>query len=132
MPVDPEQIKEAVATLAGAHVGLSLLVLHGSRARGEARPDSDWDFAYLASAACDPSMLHADLALLLGSDHVDLVDLAGAGGLIRYRVARDGIVFFEATPGTFDRFWFAAVSFWCDAGPVLRAGYASILNELGP
>jgi predicted nucleotidyltransferase len=132
VPVDPTQTHEAVATLARAHVGLSLLVLHGSRARGDARPDSDWDFAYLASAAFDPSLLHADLALSLGSDRIDLVDLTTAGGLIRYRAARDGIVLFEAAPGTFDRFWFESVSFWCDAESVLRAGYASILKDLGP
>ena len=123
---------EAVARVARAHASLELLVLHGSRARGEAREDSDWDFAYLAAEPFDVSLLYADLAIALGSDHVDLANLATTGGLIRYRVARDGAIAFEARPGSFDRFWFAAVSFWCDAEPVLRAGYDATLNELGP
>lgn len=109
-----------------------MLVLHGSRARGDAHATSDWDFAYVAEATVDPSLLFADLAAALGTDRVDLVDLASAGGLIRYRVARDGVVLFESRNGLFDRFWFDAVSFWCDAGPVLRTGYESVLAGLGP
>lgn len=118
--------------VARSHAGLKLFVLHGSRARGDARDDSDWDLAYLATSALDVSLLYADLALALTTDGVDLVDLATAGGLIRYRVARDGIVVVESEPGAFDKFWFAAVSFWCDAAPVLRAGYKRILDGLGP
>ncbi|HEY6877144.1 MAG TPA: hypothetical protein VI299_03955, partial [Polyangiales bacterium] len=68
----------------------------------------------------------------LGTDHVDLANLATAGGLIRYRIARDGLVVFEADPKQFERFWFDAVSFWCDAAPVLQAGYKAILDGLTP
>lgn len=106
-------------------------MLHGSRARGDARDDSDWDFAYLAPKEFDSSLLYADLAVALRTDRVDLADLSTAGGLIRYRVARDGVVVHESEAGTFYRFWFAAVSFWCDAGPVLRAGYKAVLEGLG-
>ena len=108
-----------------------LLVLHGSRARGDARAESDWDFAYLAAATTDIPALHAKLALALGTDAVDLTDLATAGGLFRYRTARDGIVLFEREPRLFEKFWFNAVSFWCDAAPVLRAGYKTVLDGLG-
>ncbi len=128
---DPSLL-EAVHAVMAARAGLDLLVLHGSRARGEAREDSDWDFGYLGAASLEVSELYADLALTLRTDRIDLVDLARAGGLIRYRVARDGIVLFEREPGMFERFWFNAVSFWCDAEPVLRAGYRAILEELGP
>jgi predicted nucleotidyltransferase len=118
-------------TIAREHAGLALLVLHGSRARGDARDDSDWDFAYLAAPGFDASLLYADLASALKTDRIDLADLATAGGLLRYRVARDGIVVSEIEPGSFDRFWFSAVSFWCDAAPVLREGYKSVLDGLG-
>lgn len=37
----------AIAELAATMPGLGLLVLHGSRARGDAHQRSDWDFAYL-------------------------------------------------------------------------------------
>ena len=119
-----------LAPIAEAHPGLELLVLHGSRARGDTHAGSDWDFAYLASSAFDPALLYADFSLALKTDQVDLADLAQAGGLLRYRVARDGVVVIEATPHTFERFWFDAVSFWCDAGPVLRAGYEAVLKDL--
>jgi predicted nucleotidyltransferase len=114
------------------HRGLQLLVLHGSRARGDARDDSDWDFAYLASPDFDVALLYADLAIALKTDRIDLANLASAGGLIRYRVARDGVVVFEAAPGNFEKFWFEAVSFWCEAGPVLRAGFQTVLDGLDP
>lgn len=132
MSIDTASVPSAIRVVAQAHAELRLLVLHGSRARGDAREDSDWDFAYLATRGWDASLLYADLALALGTDRIDVADLAAAGGLIRYRVARDGVVLFEAIPATFERFWFEAVSFWCDAEPVLRAGYEAVLDELGP
>ena len=67
-----------------------------------------------------------------GSDRVDLVDLDRAGGLVRYRVCRDGTPLYEKAPGTFQHFWLQAVRFWCDAEPVLRRGYDDVLRGLTP
>jgi predicted nucleotidyltransferase len=114
------------------HSQLKLLILHGSRARDDAHVHSDWDFGYLAGAGFDASLLYADLAVALKTDAVDVADLARASGLLRYRAARDAVVVYEASAGEFERFWFEAVSFWCDAEPVLRDAYRSILKELGP
>jgi hypothetical protein len=36
----------------------------------------------------------------------------------------------ERAPAAFERFWLAAVAFWCDAYPVLQAGYAGVVAEL--
>jgi predicted nucleotidyltransferase len=130
--LDLGHARTAVRAAAPSHPGLRLLVLHGSRARGDARASSDWDFAFMAQPGFDASLLYADLAAGLGTDHVDVADLDHAGGLVRYRAARDGVVLFEAEHGLFDRFWFDAVSFWCDAGPALRAGYDRALERLGP
>lgn len=132
MSLDVASLKAKVAAVAPAHPQLRLLVLHGSRARGHEHEGSDWDFAYLADPGLDASLLYADLALQLATDRIDLVDLARAGGLIRYRVARDSVVLFEADEGTFDTFWLEAVTFWCDAEPVLRAGYDAVLAGLDP
>lgn len=129
--VSLDSVVPSLRELARGHAGLMLLVLHGSRARGDAREDSDWDFAYLATPESDTSSLYGGLALALGTDAIDLTNLATAGGLFRYRTARDGIVLFEREPKLFDRFWFEAVSFWCDAAPVLRAGYKAVLDGLG-
>ena len=52
----------------------------------------------------DPAAFIGSIAGTVGSDRIDLVDLNRAGGLIRYRVARDGWAVFEAQPGFADRF----------------------------
>jgi hypothetical protein len=107
-----------------------MLLLFGSRARGDLYPGSDWDLGYLAGEGFDPDALLDRLTRRLGTGEVDLVDLARASGLLRYRAAAEGRLLHEAEPGTFDRFWFAAVSFWCDMQPVLEAGYRDLLDRL--
>jgi predicted nucleotidyltransferase len=121
---------DPLRTIARQH-GLSLLVLFGSRARGDALVHGDWDLGYLAADSVDPLALTAALAESLGTERVDLVDLGRASGLLRYRAARDGIPVYEAQKGSFDRFRFEAARFWFDAEPVLRAGYDAILDRLG-
>ena len=121
---------EAIARAAREAPGLDVLFLFGSRARGEAGPHSDWDFGYLASQNIDEISLLATIAAAVGSDRVDLVDLARAGGLLRYRAARDGRIVFESRPDLADRFRLDAASFWCDAEPILRGGYERVLREL--
>jgi hypothetical protein len=37
---------------------------------------------------------------------------------------------YEAEPGAFGAFWIDAVDFWCDAGPLVRDGYAEALARL--
>ena len=111
--------------------GLSALLLFGSRARGEARPGSDWDFAFLGGGV-DPDRLRLDLARALATDAVDLVDLTRASALLRYRVARDGVVLFEAAPGLVETFRVSAATFWCDIGPVVARAHDRVLEELGP
>ncbi len=129
MPLDPIAAATRAAETAD---GLQLLILFGSRARGDARADSDWDFGYLGSPAFDPDGLLAALVAAVGSDRIDLVDLARAGGLLRFRAAHDGRPLVEAAPRSFARFWLDAVSFWCEVEPIVRAGYDRVLRELGP
>ena len=120
----------ALTRVAAAAPGLRLLLLHGSRGRNEAHAHSDWDFAYEADANFDADALLAAFADALHADRIDLVDLDRAGALLRHRVARDGVVLFERTPGTFDRFWLNAVDTWCDLAPILEPLYARVLETL--
>src|SRR5437762_11382645 len=122
--------EEQVRILAREFLGLDLVLLFGSRARGDAHPGSDWDLGYLAGADFDAEDFLARLVLLLGTDQIDLVNLRWTNGLLRYRAAAEGRLLFESTPGVFDRFWFEAVSFWCDAEPILQQGYEGILQGL--
>jgi predicted nucleotidyltransferase len=110
--------------------GLELLLLFGSRARGDAADGADWDFGCLAEDSLDADSLLSALVEATGSDRVDLVDLARAGGLLRHRAAVDGRVVFEARAGLADRFRLDAARFWCDAAPVLDRAYEGMLAEL--
>lgn len=121
---------ERLDAIGARHPGLRLLVLFGSRARGDARPESDWDLGYLGEAGLDPDALLLDLVDALGTDRVDLVDLVRAGAQVAFRAAAEGRVLYEAAPGVFGQFWFDAVSFWCDLEPILRTGYADVLARL--
>jgi predicted nucleotidyltransferase len=110
---------------------LDLLVLHGSRARDEAHAQSDWDFAYRASGSLDELALRAWLVDRLRTDELDLLNLDRAGGLVRYRAARDGKIVLERQPGSFEDFKLQAIGFWLDAAPAIRAGYAHVLESVG-
>jgi predicted nucleotidyltransferase len=91
----------AISEVCRRHPGLHLAVVFGSRARGDFTAASDVDLAYLADERLDRDGLLADLVRTLDIERVDLVDLDRAGGLVRFRVARDGIVVFEARPDAY-------------------------------
>lgn len=112
-------------------LGLSVLVLFGSRSRSDSSIHSDWDFGFLSQYPQDALAVSAEISRLAASDRVDLADLSRAGGLLRYRAARDSVLVYEAEPGFFDRFRMDAARFWYDAGPVLRKGYEEVLERLG-
>src|SRR4051812_12303401 len=118
-----------VTDLARESPGLELLVLFGSRARGDSHSRSDWDFGYLATREFDPADFLARLVLLLRIDRIDLVDLNRTNGILRFRVAAEGQTLFESRPGTFDDFWLEVVPFWWDMGPIIREAYEDIPRE---
>ena len=102
----------------------------GSRARGDVYERSDWDLAYLAEPEFDPEGFRVEVTHHLRTDDVDLVDLDRAGGVLRFQVASEAKVLFEADPDVFPDFWFRAVSFWCDARPILEAGHRDVLDRI--
>ena len=59
-------------SLAARQRGLTLLVLFGSRARGDAGANADWDFGFLADSSVDPWVITAALAETVGSERLDL------------------------------------------------------------
>jgi len=132
MPALPEAELAAARLAAARTPGLRLLAFFGSRAQGRGHSRSDWDFGYLAEAGFEPETLHAALIRAVNTEQVDLVDLATAGGLLRYRAAAQGRPLYEAQPGEFKRFWLQAVDFWCDVESLLRPAYDRVLERLGP
>src|SRR5262245_40507587 len=114
------RVLDRVRDVASRTPGLDLLVLFGSRARRDEHARSDWDFGYLGSATLDIEALLAALVETVGNERIDLVDLARASGLLRYRAARDGFAIFELRPRTMEAFSLDAADFWCDVEPILR------------
>jgi len=121
----------AIRHVTAETVGLDVLLLYGSRSRGDARESSDWDFGYLG-ANTDQSALLAAVVECLGTDAIDLVDLDRASGLLRFRAARDGVTVFARRPRLDDQFRYDAAQFWCDAGPVIERGYDAVLKHIRP
>lgn len=128
--MSPEEITSHLSE-GSALAGVRLLLLHGSRARGEAHPGSDWDFGALFDDGTDPVALATALSSVVGSDAVDLADLRRSSALLRYRAARDGLALWERSSDEFLDFRLDAIGFWCDAGPVIRAAQQDVLARLG-
>lgn len=121
---------EPVIRLARETPELHLLVLFGSHARGDVYERSDWDLGYLAGPGFDLDGFRVEVTHHLRTDDVDLVDLDRASGVLRFQVASEAKVLFEADPDAFVDFWFQAVSFWCDAQPVLEAAHRDLLDRV--
>ncbi len=94
---------------------LKLLVLFGSRARGDNQEFSDWDFAMLFDEElrkqhepdgldCYRSWTIFQKLLDLGDDEIDWVDLKHASELLANAIGRDGAVIYARDPDLFDKF----------------------------
>ena len=91
---DDEAVAERVRSVLADHP-VTLGFLFGSRARGDADPGSDVDVAVVFDDATSDSSgrrlrLGVDLALALGTDDVDVVDLGSASPALVRAVFRDG------------------------------------------
>ncbi len=95
---------------------LRLLVLFGSRARGDHFPSSDWDFALLFDEElrqqyepgdgwnCYRSWSVLQRILDLGDDEMDWIDLKNASDVLAHTIAAEGKVVYEKTAGEFEAF----------------------------
>jgi predicted nucleotidyltransferase len=99
-------VKPLVEALQARVEGLAAVYLFGSRARGDALPDSDLDLAFLASQKMDPVLrwkLQEDLASL-GHRDVDLVDLRQASTVMRVQVLKDAVLLLDLAPSARQEF----------------------------
>jgi predicted nucleotidyltransferase len=95
---------------------LKMLILFGSRARGDTHAKSDWDFAALYDGelreeSCkNRGFAWFEVPVILGeafrlnSDEIDVVELNRCSPLIAHFVARDGILLYESESGQFAAF----------------------------
>jgi predicted nucleotidyltransferase len=130
LPPEFEAARPAVAQRLHAD-GISLALLHGSRARGRGHPGSDLDVAVLAADGRPLSyaamgLLALDLSGLLGH-RVDISDLATPDAVFRFEVARSARILYEARRGAFTDFLAKALIDHADIErflPALVAGVA--------
>ncbi|MEM6838675.1 MAG: nucleotidyltransferase domain-containing protein [Cyanobacteria bacterium P01_C01_bin.120] len=125
---DLAQLTSASIQIAEQHPTLKLLILFGSRARGDHAPHSDWDIAYLSDLSSKQGATWfpgADLLHTLSEhgqipgDLIDLIDLSTCSDILAHFVAQDGQLIYEREPGEFERF---RQRFSCrEAAPTLKA-----------
>ncbi|XWK91234.1 MAG: nucleotidyltransferase domain-containing protein [Phormidium sp.] len=108
-------LKSLASLVAEQIPGLKLLVLFGSRARGNNQVDSDWDFAVLYDEKLFKSSQKDSWGWLkiqsilskifdLSEDEIDVVDLQQCSPWLAHCIARDGKLLFEKEAGEFEQF----------------------------
>jgi len=99
--------------IAEQHPTLKLLILFGSRARGDHDRNSDWDIAFLSAPDSEnPSAWFSGANLLqtlskqghISSDRIDLIDLSTCSDILAHFVAQEGQLIYERDPSEFERF----------------------------
>lgn len=99
---------------------VDLVVLFGSAARGEGRPDSDVDVGVIyAGDATQRRAFDNDLERHLRRE-LDVVDLDRAPPQLRFEIARDGVMLRERSKGTWTDFRARAFVDWWDFAPLAR------------
>jgi predicted nucleotidyltransferase len=115
-PKSIADIQSAIPQIVEQIPYLKLLILFGSRARGDHFPSSDWDFALLfdeelrqyyepgGGLRCYRSWTVLQQILDLGDDEMDWIDLKNASDVLAHAIARDGVTIYQSEPSLFEQF----------------------------
>ena len=121
----PAPVDDLIAPLERA--GVRLAVLFGSRARGDARADSDVDIGVIGPQGEDLLALAAELGRVAGM-RVDLIDLRRAGPLLAFAVAREGRPLIDPTGTEFPAFASLAARRYADTAKFRKLERESLLR----
>src|SRR5438477_5043860 len=96
-----DSLRQAAARVAG-ELHCRLVLLFGSATRGPS--PEDLDIGLLGEGALELVAATNALTRTLGTQAVEVVDLARADPLLLMLAARDGVALYERSPGEFARF----------------------------
>ncbi len=110
-----EDLVAAVPAILEQAPYIRLLVLFGSRARGDASRSSDWDFAFLCNEAQRAEYEKGGFSFLrvwgiiqriyhLGDEQIDVIEMKDCSDLLAHYIAKEGKVLYERSPGIFESF----------------------------
>ena len=112
--------------------GIKFALIFGSRARGDARPDSDLDLAVMPSRhlpLLERSRLAGEVARLVGAPDVDVVVLPEATLELRAKVLREGKLVYSADEPARVAFQVRTFSEFFDFEPTLRMHQERLLRQ---
>jgi uncharacterized protein len=116
-----KQDKAKLNNIAKKHK-LVLLILFGSRAKGQHREDSDWDLAYLAQRDLTSKKkmdLYSDLEDVAKFNTIDLIDLnATEDALLKKNIFQNSICIHEGQKCLFDKMLTDAIYEYIDYMPL--------------
>lgn len=125
--VDVQSLRDV---LADQHA-VQLAVLFGSQARGRAQSRSDVDIGLRLAPATAENRQHAVVEVgRTVRREVDLVDLDSAPPLLRFQIARDGVVLVEREPRLWSGFKAKAMTDWWDWAPTARRLHGIYIRRL--
>ena len=110
---------------------VQLAVLFGSTARGEAGARSDVDLGLLLDPDSLESRIEAEAEMGRAARRpVHVIFLSEAPPLLRFEIARDGVLLAEAKPYLWADFQAKAMVDWWDWAPTARRMQAAAIQQL--
>jgi uncharacterized protein len=125
------QILEQLRSEVGDLPELKLAVAFGSTARGEARPESDVDLGILLEPYSPSLRLETEAQLGRAARRpVHIILLDEAPPLLRFEIARDGVLLLERSDGLWPQFKAKAMIDWWEWAPTARKINAEVIRRL--
>lgn len=124
--------KNKIADIAKRH-NLALVVLFGSRARGDARIKSDFDIAYSSVSPMDLSeenSMAVELHAVFKSSNVDVVNLSNAGPLLLKKIVDESCVLYEAKESLFNGLYLYAMRIYRESEFLNKLRRDFVLNRI--
>jgi predicted nucleotidyltransferase len=119
----------AVQSALRANPDVTLAAVFGSSARGAASRSSDLDIGVEGVPSSRLPALAVTLSRLAGRE-VDLIQLETAPPLLRFEIARDGVLLAERTEGRWPAFQARAMVDWWDWAPTARRFAEAAIGRL--